>query len=634
MAPVPSTSAASARPEPTAEPAFAWLVGSLALPWLLHAELVLLSSVGARPLAGRAWAWCAMVSSIAGAWLLGHFARRHGQLRLEPPSAAEAEAPANLRLLRALPYAAAVACLFPLLSACFLPIIAYDAIAYRLPVIAQWLDAGHIAWVSSDDPVRNGYPLGQEAVSALVAAASGSLRFASVTSYLFIACAAIALFWLARVCEVRAVVARACVAVFLLVPMLILNAPSAYVDAAFASACVCLFCSAALCTAAAPWLWLTAGMAAAHVLALKGTGLPFVVLIVGLCALRALVRRLRPSLAALGAFVFAAAPGLFWPLRNIVNTGNPLWPIRVSFGGKELLPGVGSAEQILDVAANTPAPLASHSPAVRVLLTWLQWRGPAFEFDYRLSGLGYAWIYIAVPALLWLLYRLWREPSLRARHAPIAFVSLLTAACFALQPMAWWSRYTLWLWGAGALAIGCQLELTLRERKLRMLQVCTLALCLVPIGEAAYALTRVHGLHLAVKRYPQLSAAGASFWQSLDLQHALQAKRWIAPGFWELGLTHEPRICRAHWKPNTDNTNLDGVFAQLTPRPSTLVILDERVTWADTKRDWQHAGCPSLLVLRGSPVLPAAQTDPEVNVRAVRAFDPLYLVRARARVRH
>ena len=211
--------------EPVALPAFAWLVGLLALPWLMHAELVLLSSVGARPLAGRAWAWCAIVSSLAGAWLLGHFARRHGALLPQPPSAA-GDQPASLRWLRALPYAAAIACLFPLISTCLLPIVAYDAIAYRLPVIAQWLDAGRIAWVSSDDPVRNGYPLGQEAISALVAAASGSLRFAGATSYLFVAAGAVALFWLARICEVRAPIARACVAVFLLVPMLICFLPA------------------------------------------------------------------------------------------------------------------------------------------------------------------------------------------------------------------------------------------------------------------------------------------------------------------------------------------------------------------------------------------------------------------------
>jgi hypothetical protein len=314
-----------------------------------------------------------------------------------------------------------------------------------------------------------------------------------------------------------------------------------------------------------------------------------------------------------------------------MQTGNPLWPIRVSIGGKVLLPGVGSAEQILDVASNTPAQLASHAPFTRVLLTWLQWRGPALDFDYRLSGLGYAWLFVAVPALLALLFRLWREPAARSRHAPLLFVLLLTAACFVVQPMAWWSRYTLWLWGAGALAIACQLEHALREPAARSQSLLLVALALLSLSEAGFALTHVHGLQLALYRYRHAAAASPhiGFVQSLDLQHASQAKHWIAPEFWQLGLTRDARICRAYWKPRTDNPNLDGVLAQLSPRPAVLVLRDEHVSWAETKQSWQQAGCPALLLFRGSPVLAAAQADPAVSVRLVRAFDPLYLLRSR-----
>ena len=622
----------------------------------MHAGLVVCSSLGVRVLSSRVLSCTLIAGSLAAAWGLGVAARRRTGLGSPPPSTACAadlgeanpvdgathtvQAALHVKvLLRALPVAGGVALVYPLVTAALLPITAYDALAYRLPVIAQWLDAGRIAWVSSDDPVRNGYPLGQEAISALLAAASGSLRFAAMTSYLYIPAAVVAIAWVARSCEVRAEVARAAAASFLLVPMLILNAPVGYVDAAFASACVCLFCSTALCVAPvsidgsmparSPWLWLAAGMAAAHVLALKGTGLPFVVLVVGLCVVQAVRRRQTPSLFGTLAFGFAAAPGLFWPLRNLAHTGNPLWPIRVSIGGKVLLPGVGSAEQILDVAANTPPELAQHAPITRVLLTWLQWRGPALDFDYRLSGLGYAWIFVALPALLVLLVRLRREPSARARFAPITFVMLLTAACLALQPLAWWSRYTLWLWGAGALAIACQLERALRERALRALNWLAVGLTLLSVSEAGVALAHVHGLDLAVYRYLHASERSGGFLQTVDLQHARQAKHWIAPEFWRLGLTHDARICRAYWKPNTDNANLDGVFAQLSPRPQVFVLRDEHVSWAETKQTWQRTGCPALLVFRGSPVLAAAQADPGIDARLVSAFDPLYLLRQR-----
>jgi len=621
--------------DPSAEPAFAWLVGLLAVPWFLHATVVLSSSVGIKPLSGPIPAWLLILLSITGAFLLARAARRHAR-----PDAAEDETPARpvKLLLQVLTSASVVAFWVPLLTATVLPIIAYDAISYRLPVIAQWLDAGRIAWVSSDDPVRNGYPLGVEALTALVAAASGSLRFAGTTSYLFLAAAAAAIVWLARVCNIRPLVARAAAASFLLVPMMILNAPSGYVDAAFASACVCLFCTAALCvSSASPWVFLAAGMSTAHVLALKGTGLPFVVLVGGLCVLRALIQRRSPGLQALIAFITTAAPGLFWPIRNVVNTGNPLWPIRISVGGKELLPGVGTAEQILDVAGNTPALLVPHAPPTRVLLTWLQWTGPALDFDYRLSGLGFAWLFIAVPSVLALLYIAWRAPSVRARLSPLGFALLLTAACFALQPMAFWSRYTLWLWGIGALAIGCLFELLLRARAGGFQLLFALAWVSTMVIEAGYALAHVHGVHLAVRRYPQLSAsADAPSWlESMDLQHGIQAKKsWIAPEFWQLDLIQEPRVCRGEWKPYTDNANLDGVLAQLSPRPSVNIVPDDHVPWAETKRRWHEAGCPSLLVFRGSPVLAALQADADVQARRVRAFDALYVVRWREHKAH
>jgi hypothetical protein len=621
--------------ETTADATFAWLVGLLALPWFLHTGVVLCSSIGIEPLAGPLPAWLLIAGSLAATVFLSRAARRHGQLASQPPSADQPPARPIRLLLHGLQIASLIAFWFPLITAALLPIIAYDAISYRLPVIAQWLDAGRIAWVSSDDPVRNGYPLGVEAVTALVAAASGTLRFAGTTSYLYVAAAATAISWLARVCEVRPIVARAAAASFLLVPMLILNAPSGYVDAAFASACVCLFCTATQCLgSASPWVLFASGMSAAHVLALKGTGLPFAVVVVGLCVLRSLIKRQRPSLRTLSLFVVGAAPGLFWPLRNVVNTGNPLWPIRVSIAGKELLSGVGTPEQILDVAGNTPALLADHAPATRVLLTWIQWTGPALDFDYRLSGLGYAWPFIAVPSVLALGYVAWRAPRLRVRYAPIGFALLLTAACFALQPMAFWSRYTLWLWGVGALAIGCLFELLLCAGTSRFQLLFALAWVSVLVSEAGYALAHVHGLHLAVRRYPQLSASGKppSFLQSLDLQHGIQAKKaWIAPEFWTLELQHESRICRAEWKPYTDNANLDGVLAQLSPRPTVIIVPDDQVPWRETKRRWREARCPSLLLFRGSPVLAAAQADPDVQTRRVRAFDPLYVVRWRDR---
>ena len=62
---------------------------------------------------------------------------------------------------------------------------------HRLPVIADWLDAGRIAWLVTDDAVRNGYPLGQEAVSSVIVAATGSMRFVAGASFFYVAAGAL-----------------------------------------------------------------------------------------------------------------------------------------------------------------------------------------------------------------------------------------------------------------------------------------------------------------------------------------------------------------------------------------------------------------------------------------------------------
>jgi hypothetical protein len=113
----------------------------------------------------------------------------------------------------------------------------------------------------------------------------------------------------------------------------------------------------------------------------------------------------------------------------------------------------------------------------------------------------------------------------------------------------------------------------------------------------------------------------------VSLRHATNAKHWIAPEFWKLGLEHDRDVCRGAWKPMTDNANLDGVMAQFAPRPAMHIVSDDQETWTQTRQAWQDARCPALLLFRGSPVLEFARQDPEVSVTRAVAFDALFVVR-------
>ncbi|HEX7672276.1 MAG TPA: hypothetical protein VF395_21920, partial [Polyangiaceae bacterium] len=420
---------------PAVAPAGA-LLGALALPWGVHALVVSLSAVGLHPLSGRglpaAILAAAAAFSVTLAVRAGPRARPGGGVRADLGPHEEGWTVATLSWV--LVAAATLGLLAALAAAVLLPVVAYDAIGYRLPTIASWLDAGRIAWVATDDPVRNGYPLGQEAISAVVAAATGTFRFAGATSVVLVAPGALAIHWAAASLGVRRSLARAAGALFALCPMVILNAPSGYVDAAFAGALVTLISAATVLRTAGdrdlPVAVTVTGMAAALVLALKGNGLGFAAIVAIALASSPTLRKHERGRRALGLAALLALPGAFWALRDVAHTGNPRWPVRIALGGHVLLPGVASMADILDVSHNTPRALDAFPGPLGTLITWLQPIGPARDFDDRAGGLGYAWPFAAVPAIVMATFRAVRRGASPFERR-LGSLLLVTAACFA-----------------------------------------------------------------------------------------------------------------------------------------------------------------------------------------------------------
>ncbi|MFI5306860.1 MAG: hypothetical protein ACHQ53_05900 [Polyangiales bacterium] len=597
------------------------LLVALGWPWLVHALAVLLSALGATPLRGRLPACAILIAAFGFALALAKAALRHAS----PSNAHPALPPWPRALALALFLAGGAAFGVALLISIALPVIAYDALGYRLPLIAQWLDLGRIGWVQSDDVVRNGYPMGQEAVSAVIAAASSSLRASCAMSFPHVASGALAVWLTAEHCGVRRALGRAAAALFVLAPMTLLNAPSGYVDAAFAGASVALFCTAALLAhESSPDALLVAatGMAAANALSLKGTGLVFVVIAFAAVAVARWWRTARAWLRVASALPWAL-PGVYWALRNLLHKGNPLWPVSVRVAGHTLLRGQGSTDQVLDAVHNTPPEYVALGAGMRVLRSWLQWSGPATTFDERTAGLGFAWPMLALPAIACFLLR--RERGSQ-RALPVAFVLVVSVLCLAIQPMSWWPRYTLWLWGAGALALALEAEDMARADRRGPLTAALMIAALVISAEGAIALTHAKGAKIAASR---LAAGGMSHPSLADARDAINAMAWVSPQFWALGIERGGEVCRGSWKPHTDNANLDGVFAQITPRPRVHVMDDDHQAWPAVRSDWQRAGCPALLLLQGSRVLSSANRDPGVSVERAVAFDPLFVVRPR-----
>lgn len=582
----------------------------LAFAFILYVTVVLLSILDLSPLAGRGTALALLALALVGAFAC---LRRLPLMGGAPP---RVTGPAHR--IEQLGYAVGglglLATALAFVVALLLPIGAYDALGYRLPAVAQWLDAGALVWVSGDDPLRNGYPLGLEVLEAVVFRAFGGPAAVDAVSTLFVLAGALALASFVRTLGATRGLAALGAGLFLLVPMHLLNAPSGYADAALAG------CVVALLVATARWARhddarfaarADVGIAAALVTALKPHGFAFaaLALLAGL-VLRARSAGIRRTLGEFASVAALAAAGAFFAVRNVLMTGNPLYPLEVRLGGRVLFAGPGSLDGILTPDFNVPRELAQLPSLLRPLWVWAQLHGPAHLYDDRLAGFGYVFLLVGLPATAWLVVRLWR------RHGELPGVGLvlaLTLAFWLLQPMSFWPRFTSWIWGAAAISI----VLAVRELSARGRWGAALALVVacvaLAVPEGGYALAHVKGLDrlgLSVLREDRVTQlARVSGVSRTFVEHALEGRS---------------DVCRTAWRMGTDDSNLDGIVAQLSPRPRMHVIDDSR--FGALAFALREHGCSELIVIGDNPLVTSAPPGWASRIRRAKAFGTCHLV--------
>jgi hypothetical protein len=455
------------------------------------------------------------------------------------------------------------------------------------------------------------------------------------TSFLLVGAAAVAGF--ARQLGAQRAPSVLAAGLFLLVPMHLLNAPSGYADAAFSGVLVSFLVAVARwATPATPAqsarlaARIDLGLSACLVVALKPHGLAFVGLglVLGL-GLRTQVLGIRRAIEEFALAAAVALPGLFFAARNVVMTGNPLYPLEVRLGGQLLLRGEASLDGILTPTFNVPAELAAMPSWLRPLWVWLQPHGPATEFDDRLAGLGYAFVLVGLPALLCALSGSGRllarapEGALR-RVAGVPALSLeavrglrvvggLTFACWLLQPFAFWPRFTSWLWGAAALSIGLLVSALVEEGRGKSALTIAFTAALLALPEALYALSHV-------KRIDQF---GLALFDP-DSVTTLSRVAGIEPSFVRRFLLGKADVCRTAWRLGTDDANLDGVAAQLLPRPRVHVL--KQTHFSELMAAARARGCDQLIVIGDNPVLASAPSSWTARIETATAFGTCRLV--------
>jgi hypothetical protein len=189
----------------------------------------------------------------------------------------------------------------------------------------------------------------------------------------------------------------------------------------------------------------------------------------------------------------------------------------------------------------------------------------------------------------------------------------LTFVCCLLQPLAFWPRFTSWLWGAAALSIGLVVSALVEEgrSKSALTIVCAVALLVLP--EALYALSHV-------KRIDQLGMA--MFDQ--DAVTTLSRVAGIDASFVRRVLLGKANVCRTPWRLGTDDANLDGVAAQLLPRPRVHVL--KQTNFSELIASARARGCDRLIVIGDNPVLASAPSSWTKRIETATAFGTCRLV--------
>jgi hypothetical protein len=374
-----------------------------------------------------------------------------------------------------------------------LPPFAYDALAYHLTAVASWVQSGQIG-VNPYADCCGHYPSNAE---VLFAWPTVLLHRDSLTDTVQIGLAligALAVGGLARWAGASGPNAVTAAALFILTPIVLTQANVDYNDVAVAAMLLAGLYFGARYLSAGPFLFapanagppqsaflLLAAISAGFLLGTKVNGILLagvvVLLLFAQLATAAARGRLSVGRAAAGVgIVFGAILllGGYWYARNWVQTGNPLWPVKVD----GLFQGPRSSHDYLTVP-----PGGSRNPAVEVARSWYHdlvfWTRSDYSYEERDGGLGPLWSWVGWGAVLSLAVY-----AFRRRRDIVVNLLLPLGLIFAAQPYRWWSRFTIYLAALGAIGLVVT-QARLRGRLPRTMLAC--AAVALALGGAARA---------------------------------------------------------------------------------------------------------------------------------------------------
>ena len=322
------------------------------------------------------------------------------------------------------------------IAAALLPLWAWDALSYHLPIVYDALQTGWLREVPTHVLYVNGYPRHAELFLTYVRGLLPNDDLFDSAQLPFAMSAVVAIAALARRAGATLERAASYGLAFLAIPLVSLQLATNYVEIAYAAALLqaLYFVTAPLSKARIACAALAIGL----LLGIKPTAPPAVALL----SLVLLARSFRAGLIAPSflTLLLAALWGGESYLRDLVLYGNPIWPIAMKVGPIAL---EGPADGTPMFTLGLPPPYVDYGWLRRLLVSLFVEPIPPI-FDMRLGGFGPGFALLVLLAGI----ALWRSASLR----PV--VALGAVLSFAM-PAAHWLRYSLAFPGVLLAASAC-----------------------------------------------------------------------------------------------------------------------------------------------------------------------------------
>jgi hypothetical protein len=373
-----------------------------------------------------------------------------------------------------------------------LPSAAWDAMNYHLVAVGAWLRGDHIL-LTPLDLRANTSPMNGELTFLWIATLARSDIFIELPQLVFAGIGGFGTAMIARTVGVSRAGAIAAGLLYFLTPTVIAQATTNYVDLALPGLFLAGFAFLLRYLRSGGHVSRTrlavAGVAIGVAAGAKTSGAMYaavatIVLVANLLWWR---RDGRVSWAAVGrALALFLAPvvalGSFWYVRTWVEYGTPTYPYVASVAGVQLFDGPVDLDHV-----NTPPEFVRDLPRpLRALGSWVR-ISRIVTYDQRLGGLGPAWLFLELPALVaFTVY-------CAARRRFLLWNFLLPIfAITALTPSNWWARFTVLIVAPGAVALAFFVERIRRRWVVVTLEGVTIVLV-------------VAGLVQSSKRYAVLS---------------------------------------------------------------------------------------------------------------------------------